>query len=368
MKELSWWLSLGQVLRISEAARRKLLPVGPAAASRDVLLGTTPGGPVVRIGLDRLQLLSPGDAWLTERPHILHRGVLRDPHLVAEVDAETSATDALLRSIFAIAPGRSQFAALAELMPLAAPWALKASARAAALVEQLRPSLLGAFASSGQASSTRLLDYWLLIHVSAHLALLAISCGPHDWLKPLLASVQPKAWTPSLAFTRERTLWLAAAGARVAAGFGSAAADVYFSVLDGTPPLGRVFDAVVGLLAIAKAHPKETDWILNALEERLRERRRGSEEFTEVWTAIARAIAEARAPTKAGKPPDPLSLIDPAAVDSGGALPALRCGQSFAARPCRDLYPKSNPTRPHAGVLAAMLLRSWRLNPEGAMH
>ncbi len=87
-----------------------------------------------------------------------------------------------------------------------------------------------------------------------HLTLIASSREAQDWLSDMAHAFTWVNWTPSFALVRERTAWLAAAAARSAAAFGPAVAPHYFRALEDARHPTKVFDALLGLVAIACAH------------------------------------------------------------------------------------------------------------------
>lgn len=170
-------------------------------------------------------------------------------------------------------PTRREFLALQRWAPLIEKPAYKIAARCVTLLEDTRRYALGAQGSSRPAKPLN--SYFGVLHAMGHLTLLASSSEAQDWLGDMAHTFTWVNWTPSFALVRERTAWLAAAAARSAAAFGPAVAPHYLQALEDARHPTKVFDALLGLVAIACAH----DEAFGPVEEGIVRRRRDSKQL-----------------------------------------------------------------------------------------
>lgn len=109
--------------------------------------------------------------------------------------------------------------------------------------------------------------HWDRIHAIANLTLLTFSApSAPPWLAGLPHAFEWVRWSPSFPYVRERTVWLAAVGARSAALFGEAVIDRYFGLLKVAHHPVFALDRLFGLCAIGLAHPGSRKAILNELK------------------------------------------------------------------------------------------------------
>lgn len=107
-------------------------------------------------------------------------------------------------------------------------------------------------------------NYCAITQNIAHFVLMS-SDAPDYRLVEADRSSTLNGWSPSLGFTRARTVWLAAAGAKLAAAFGPAALECYLRTLATACHAFRIFDALLGLTAIALSHEHAREEILQAV-------------------------------------------------------------------------------------------------------
>ncbi|MCP1968496.1 hypothetical protein [Bradyrhizobium elkanii] len=112
-------------------------------------------------------------------------------------------------------------------------------------------------------SSKAVQRYYEISHIMAHLTLMSSDATAMPAMARAIA--YREEWTPSLGFTRERTVWLAAAGAKSAAAFGPAMIELYVHALGAARHAIRIFDALFGLAAIALRHEDAQERVLRAV-------------------------------------------------------------------------------------------------------
>ncbi len=78
------------------------------------------------------------------------------------------------------------------------------------------------------------------------------------WQAPMATSFDWMNWTPSWLLFRERSLWLIAIAARMAASCGPAVIDRYFKTFERSHAPMKTFDALFGIVAAAFALDCET--------------------------------------------------------------------------------------------------------------
>lgn len=112
-------------------------------------------------------------------------------------------------------------------------------------------------------SSKAVQRYYEISHIMAHLTLMSSDAAAMSEMAGPTACREE--WTPSLGFTRERTVWLAAAAAKSAAAFGPAMIDFYLHALGAARHAIRIFDALFGLAAIALRNEDVRERVLKAV-------------------------------------------------------------------------------------------------------
>ncbi|WP_145986981.1 hypothetical protein [Bradyrhizobium vignae] len=112
-------------------------------------------------------------------------------------------------------------------------------------------------------SSKAVQRYYDASHIMAHLTLMSSAATVLPEMAAL--GVCQEEWTPSLGFTRERTVWLAAVGAKSAAAFGPAMIEFYVHALGASRHAIRIFDALFGLAAIALRYEDVRERVLRAV-------------------------------------------------------------------------------------------------------
>ena len=305
--------------------------------------------------------------------------------LTAAID-RTQANDQaakLLGPFFDLEPGptRAQMRDLLKWAPVLEQVAYRYTARTTTLLDRLRPELLTAADEPSAARDQKLLEYWSLLHTGGHFSLLASSAEARPWLTGMAQSFTWETWTPTFPLLRERTLWLAAVGARSAVAFGEPVIEPYLTALAlANHPL-RTMDALCGLVAIALDQERTAPAILAELVkardilsrqtrsdgplmrvlidsaiQTLREPQRAARELIEDWpvadhwsqkaNGLLNTIALRLDPTEVLPSKSTVGLI---------ALPVL------AAMGTAAYYPEE-PTRELAmppQVIAAILSRAW---------
>lgn len=223
----------------------------------------------------------------------------------------------LLTPIFDVAgsPARAEIAALLEWSPVLERIAYRYYAKTIALLDRVRPRVIAAIAAGRAGSDPDALAYWSGLHVASHLCLIAAGAEARPWLSAIAAQSDWTAWTPSLPLVRERTLWLAAVAAKSASAFGEAATPIYLSALDQADHPLKVFDALMGLMAIALADADAADEVVTAI------RKHRPILAGPAYAAQAEAMACAA-----------LATIEQVAVERGRPLPDAEFLNEFSVR------------------------------------
>ena len=158
-------------------------------------------------------------------------------------------------------PSRTEFQSVCRWAPLIEVLAYALATRYLAALEDLRER---ARAEANTTFSAGECNYCATAHTMAHFVLMS-SDAPEYWLAEAAKSSTLHGWTPSLGFTRARTIWLAAAGAKSAAAFGPTALECYLRMLVTARHAFRIFDALFGLTAIALSHDHVREEVLQAV-------------------------------------------------------------------------------------------------------
>ena len=199
------------------------------------------------------------------------RFVVQHPELQRMIEvARPSITESVRGAIIPFfAPGnlpsREQFKRLERWAPLIEMPGYRFCARALDELASWRASAL-AEAEAGNIGKKIVLErYYALTHTVAHLTLLCSQPGATPWLSDMARSFTWKNWTPTFPLVRERTVWLAAAGARSAIAFGADVADRYVDALDRATQITQLFDALFALAAIGLSDPNASDRIVGII-------------------------------------------------------------------------------------------------------
>ncbi|XFF02224.1 hypothetical protein ACQ3JU_0230 (plasmid) [Bradyrhizobium guangxiense] len=138
-------------------------------------------------------------------------------------------------------PSRTEFQSVFRWAPLIELLAYALATRSLMALEDLRER---ARAKANAAFSPGERNYCAITHTMAHFVLMS-SDAPDYKLVEAARSSTLNGWSPSLGFTRARTVWLAAAGAKLAAAFGPTALECYLTTLATACHAFRIFDALL---------------------------------------------------------------------------------------------------------------------------
>jgi len=158
-------------------------------------------------------------------------------------------------------PSRTEFQSIFRWAPLIELLAYALATRYLMALEDLRER---ARVEADAAFSPGECNYCAITHTMAHFVLMS-SDAPDYRLVEAAGSSTLNGWSPTLGFTRARTVWLAAAGAKLAAAFGSTALECYLRTLATARHASRIFDALFGLAAIALSHDHVREEVLQAV-------------------------------------------------------------------------------------------------------
>ena len=197
-----------------------------------------------------------------EMDHLLSADLIRQVQLLT-VKSRDHAAELLAPMITPGAyPSRSEFQSVFRWSALIEGFSYALGAGLLARLDDLRePARVEA--CDDLYSSKAVQRYYELSHIMAHLTLMSSDAT----VTPEMAApgACQEKWTPSLGFTRERTVWLAAAGAKSAAAFGPAMIEFYVHALGASRDAIRIFDALFGLAAIALRHEDVRERVLKAV-------------------------------------------------------------------------------------------------------
>ncbi|MDF0518693.1 hypothetical protein P0R31_15790 [Bradyrhizobium yuanmingense] len=158
-------------------------------------------------------------------------------------------------------PSRTEFRSVFRWAPLIEGLAYALATRYLAALEDLHECEnveANATSSGGECG------YCAMTHTMAHFVLMS-SDAPEYSLAKAARSSTSNGWTPSLGFTRARTVWSAAAGAKSAIAFGPTVFECYLQVLATARHAFRIYDALFGLTAIALSHDHAREEVLQAV-------------------------------------------------------------------------------------------------------
>jgi hypothetical protein len=141
---------------------------------------------------------------------------------------------------------------------------LYASALASMVLDALRGATQPGRRGDRQTIKIRRL-YWVMATLAGRLSLAASFGSKAQWLVDMSDTLGWEPWTPSFPLLRERSLWLSAIGAQVAASYGSGVTDRYLTRLNGSATPIQFFDAAFGLVSIGTAEPNNGDVIVKEL-------------------------------------------------------------------------------------------------------
>lgn len=139
------------------------------------------------------------------------------------------AAQTLLSPLFSNAlPTQALFAALLRWAPLIERNAYLVALRLTAYLAALRTAIPSLTNAEARVMRIRC---WTMATKIGRLMLLASGREAGSWLLPMAKRQVWEQWTPSLPLTRERSLWLALIGARLAAATGEMVIDNYLAAL-----------------------------------------------------------------------------------------------------------------------------------------
>lgn len=285
-------------------------------------------------------------------------------------------------------PSRAAFETVFHWSPLIDRAAYRFVAQACATLDEWRSAARAEVASGVSAPDSVIAYYFALSHTMGHLCMLSSEPGAVEWLAGMANSFEWTNWTPSFALLRERTLWLAAAGAKSAAAFGPGVVDRYLRIATDTHHAYKLFDALFGLAAVALTHDQALTPITKAIavaqETSARRITAGAEQAPLMFRS---ALGLLRRWTD-NRSADPVALqqlgwdlevsaglatrqafrLDPSEIDARGqvlgfaALPAIMQAPPGGHYPRRS--PRQSPVLPLRRELAGLFTRAWGPDPK----
>ena len=174
----------------------------------------------------------------------------------------------ILEALFEPSPiqSRSNFHEIFKWAPLLEQMAYNAAMRILPVLDTLRSVVRLELSGQPGIGAPSLRAYWQLLHALGQLTLVASSNEARPWLADMANSFVWENWTPSFVLLRERTFWLAAIAARLAAAFGESVVNGYLRRLSQARHPMMIFDALFGLTAIGLANPISKARILAELD------------------------------------------------------------------------------------------------------
>lgn len=215
----------------------------------------------------------------------------------------------------------------------------------------------------GAETKARRRQYWSKLTLAARLTLLSTPIEARRWLSAMATSFEWLNWTPSWMFIRERSLWLAAVAARSAASFGPPVVDKYLEVLERNLNPMKIFDAILGLTAIAISSPPEQEVLLEQVRRSVTiSRARGALFLPTLHLAAEQAIATIEDPVSTERRSkgdlegiglrrslfDPVILARDCTVPTARQrVPAITLLPTALKASISDFFPANASTRPH---------------------
>ncbi len=377
-RELSGALALGVALTSHRWLREKVRTAVVADADASVALQLPDrGGWLVLDSQEpvRLETVLPVGmpAVFLDRLLLLRQG-LADEIGLALLGGSADRADRLLDPIYdvGVVMTRGQYHDLAEWAPYVSAAMFKAAIGLSAVLDDVRPELLARL-RLGQHPVDALRLYWSAAHAMANMMILAARGGHVPLQHDLRSGIAWRERTPSMTFTRERTLWISAVGARVAVASGTEIVDVYLSALSAALRPLAAFDALFGLASVALARPEESRRISTEIELlmgiHLKQFTRSDPILNAAYDSALSVIRKAQAPASEARFLQPrLSsqrsfFLDPVAFSSNGrmngfvALPHIVAAAPELLYPARGLLPRR---RFFSGArVERVLLNAW---------
>ncbi|TDK39211.1 hypothetical protein E2F50_03555 [Rhizobium deserti] len=360
-RELAGALALGIALTSHRCLREKLrcAAVGNDGAAVALKLPPRTGWLVLEVhGAVRILPLDPkGIPAVSLDRLLLSRPDLADEISTALKGRAADRADRLLDPVYHVgaAMTRRQYRDLADWAPLIGAAASDAAATLCAVLEDSRPGLLARL-RLGQHPIEALQLYWSTTHAMATMMILGVRGGSIPSLQDAAPRLPWSNRTPSIAFTRERTLWMSAAGAVAAIASGIQVVDVYLSALSSAAGPLAAFDALFGLASVAIARPDESRRIATEIELlmgiHLKQFATGEPTVTASYHSALGAIRKVQARAFEARPLRPRLasrrsfFLDPAALSTTGrmngfiALPHIVAGAPELLYPSYSMLPQ----------------------------
>lgn len=354
LEVLALYVGFAAGLRGDGGFRRRVLRQLGARRGEAIVVRFERDGSYFRLAPDTPLTAAPG-APAGVRSGSLAESLARDTVLVAWTRARQVETRDRLRRIEALTSGQNDFAAIAAHADVASRSAYLAAARTVMLVDEIRPGLTVRRAT---ANLEPLTDYWRLASSLGQLSLMAASAPSTRWMREMAITLPSPEWTPSFSCVRERTLWMTAVGARMTVAFGPDLADRYIPLLARPTPM-RMFDAVVGLVAIAACEPALESEVLKAIRVGLRPPAgwAAGEAFVECLSRSADVALRQRKPGQFEIAFDWSS--DPASPDETGLIPGVLAAAWAATVEPNELHALGGRGAPPKRLMAETLWRAW---------
>lgn len=171
LNELTQHIGLAMAIRAHPAAHLRVAQLAGAPPHVAVAVRAHANGPVLESRPPRES--GTGAKGAPALASLVRPDLPRDKQLRLLARPFRMQAEAALRGLIAVAPLQAAFQTAGDVTPLGAHVAFRAAARISGLLDLLRPHLLQSLRGEGVRTDL-LLEYWLMSHVSAHLALLAV--------------------------------------------------------------------------------------------------------------------------------------------------------------------------------------------------
>jgi hypothetical protein len=263
---------------------------------------------------------------------------------------------------------RQAFRRLHSWAPLVETSAYVVVATIMQILDGMRPNMLAAIERAHPESTELVRAYLRLSAVMGRANLLATGDGSRSWLLDMARSFSWQSWTPGIAFTRERSLWLAMCGARAAAEFGPDLIDDYLQAIQRSRHPTVAMDAISGLTAIGLRHGSARQEVVRGLRDvdvPARSRYDRTVSLAEFGRNQALAVLEGKSEIDSRARGLRFAFDeDPLEFHASVGFPLLsRLPAALSARPWELIPVKSADLKPGPSRSSDMIARAWGAYP-----
>ena len=269
---------------------------------------------------------------------------------------------------------RPSFRDLLSWAPLIETQAYLFGTRLIELLDLMRRRVLAAAATGDNSTNALAQKYLKATAMLGRASLVTTTPGASAWLVDMAHSFTWHSWTPGLAMTRERSLWLGFIGARAAAEFGPALVEDYLGALARAKHPVTALDAICGLAAIGLRHAecrKEVVRGLKKAELPAWSPVNGASPFASAGREQALELLQSSADSMMVTWSVPSFDQDPLLYTDPGGYPLLAGLRGALAAPAWSFIAPSSATLVGLFRAARMIARAWgpnALEEKATMH